>query len=385
MTYVLCKKYNVEEIIKAIPLILSSHNHNEDKVSNEGYELITNYEILFTLNQIFPSVNEIKAISALNITKTHSLSLTDKLFHLLSSYPSIKTYIEALISLYDIRSDIRDKICFMNSLNATYEIILSSSKLKYIACVVLKIANLLNKANGMNEIKSFDFLSFDSIIEMKNKNKVFFDLISKSYISTYGNEELFTVKERAVLSAVSDKLKYMNVDKEESEKIKKTFMMHYQKIDSIVFDDRLKRVISNEFIDNFYNEVIEGEEKIIQEKIEKNEMKIRTYFLYDNKGKFNDFVIGVLNMIEKISTKLKKAFETVTTHHVIRMRVKEEKENEDRHNIPRESVKENPEKGRFIINGNVIDKDMIKKAKEEKIAAKKNNVKFSLLSNKYNL
>ena len=385
MTYVLCKKYNVEEIIKAIPLILSSHNHNEDKVSNEGYELITNYEILFTLNQIFPSVNEIKAISALNITKAHSLSLTDKLFHLLSSYPSIKTYIEALISLYDIRSDIRDKICFMNSLNATYEIILSSSKLKYIACVVLKIANLLNKENGMNEIKSFDFLSFDSIIEMKNKNKVFFDLISKSYISTYGNEELFTVKERAVLSAVSDKLKYMNVDKEESEKIKKTFMMHYQKIDSIVFDDRLKRVISNEFIDNFYNEVIEGEEKIIQEKIEKNEMKIRTYFLYDNKGKFNDFVIGVLNIIEKISTKLKKAFETVTTHHVIRMRVKEEKENEDRHNIPRKSVKENPEKGRFIINGNVIDKDMIKKAKEEKIAAKKNNVKFSLLSNKYNL
>ena len=385
MTYVLCKKYNVEEIIKAIPLILSSHNHNEDKVSNEGYELITNYEILFTLNQIFPSVNEIKAISALNITKTHSLSLTDKLFHLLSSYPSIKTYIEALISLYDIRTDILNRISFMNSLNATYEIILSSSKLKYIACVVLKIANLLNKANGMNEIKSFDFLSFDSIIEMKNKNKVFFDLISKSYISTYGNEELFTVKERAVLSAVSDKLKYMNVDKEESEKIKKTFMMHYQKIDSIVFDDRLKRVISNEFIDNFYNEVIEGEEKIIQEKIEKNEMKIRTYFLYDNKGKFNDFVIGVLNIIEKISTKLKKAFETVTTHHVIRMRVKEEKENEDRHNIPRESVRENPEKGRFIINGNVIDKDMIKKAKEEKIAAKKNNVKFSLLSNKYNL
>ena len=385
MTYVLCKKYNVEEIIKAIPLILSSHNHNEDKVSNEGYELITNYEILFTLNQIFPSVNEIKAISALNITKTHSLSLTDKLFHLLSSYPSIKTYIEALISLYDIRTDILNRISFMNSLNATYEIILSSSKLKYIACVVLKIANLLNKANGMNEIKSFDFLSFDSIIEMKNKNKVFFDLISKSYISTYGNEELFTVKERAVLSAVSDKLKYMNVDKEESEKIKKTFMMHYQKIDSIVFDDRLKRVISNEFIDNFYNEVIEGEEKIIQEKIEKNEMKIRTYFLYDNKGKFNDFVIGVLNIIEKISTKLKKAFETVTTHHVIRMRVKEEKENEDRHNIPRESVRENPERGRFIINGNVIDKDMIKKAKEEKIAAKKNNVKFSLLSNKYNL
>ena len=385
MTYVLCKKYNVEEIIKAIPLILSSHNHNEDKVSNEGYELITNYEILFTLNQIFPSVNEIKAISALNITKTHSLSLTDKLFHLLSSYPSIKTYIEALISLYDIRTDILNRISFMNSLNATYEILLSSSKLKYITCVVLKIANILNKANGMNEIKSFDFLSFDSIIEMKNKNKVFFDLISKSYISTYGNEELFTVKERAVLSAVSDKLKYMNVDKEESEKIKKTFMMHYQKIDSIVFDDRLKRVISNEFIDNFYNEVIEGEEKIIQEKIEKNEMKIRTYFLYDNKGKFNDFVIGVLNIIEKISTKLKKAFETVTTHHVIRMRVKEEKENEDRHNIPRESVTENPEKGRFIINGNVIDKDMIKKAKEEKIAAKKNNVKFSLLSNKYNL
>ena len=114
-------------------------------------------------------------------------------------------------------------------------------------------------------------------------------------------------------------------------------------------------------------------------------MKIRTYFLYDNKGKFNDFVIGVLNIIQKISTKLKKAFETVTTHHVIRMRVKEEKENEDRHNIPRESVRENPEKGRFIINGNVIDKDMIKKAKEEKIAAKKNNVKFSLLSNKYNL
>ena len=56
MTYVLCKKYNVEEIIKAIPLILSSHNHNEDKVSNEGYELITNYEILFTLNQILPLI-----------------------------------------------------------------------------------------------------------------------------------------------------------------------------------------------------------------------------------------------------------------------------------------------------------------------------------------
>lgn len=379
MTYVLCKKYNVEEIIKAIPLILSAENNSKDKVSNEGYELLTNYEILFTLNQIFPSVNEIKAISALNITKTDSLSLTDKLFHLLSSYPSIKTYIEALISLYDIRTDILDRIYFMNSLNATYEILLSSSKLKYIVCVVLKIANLLNKANGMNEIKSFDFLSFDSIIEMKNKNKVFFDLISKSYISTYGNEELFTVKERAVLSSVSDKLKYMNVDREESEKTKKTFMMNYQKIDSIVFDERLKKVIENEFIDNFYNEVIEGEEKIIQEKIAKNEIKIRTYFLYDNKGKFNDFVIGVLNIIEKISNKLKKAFETVTAHHVIKLKVKEEeKENEDRHNIPRSSVIENPEKGRFIINGNVIDKEMIRKAKM-------NNVKFSLLSNKYNL
>ena len=379
MTYVLCKKYNVEEIIKAIPLILSADNNSKEKISNEGYELLTNYEILFTLNQIFPSVNEIKAISALNITKTDSLSLNDKLFHLLSSYPSIKTYIEALISLYDIRTDILDRISFMNSLNATYEILLSSSKLKYIVCVVLKIANLLNKANGMNEIKSFDFLSFDSIIEMKNKNRVFFDLISKSYISTYGNEELFTVKERAVLSSVSDKLKYMNVDREESEKTKKTFMMNYQKIDSIVFDERLKKVIENEFIDNFYNEVIEGEEKIIQEKIEKNEIKIRTYFLYDNKGKFNDFVIGVLNIIEKISNKLKKAFETVTAHYVIKLKVKEEeKENEDRHNIPRGSVIENPEKGRFIINGNVIDKEMIRKAK-------KNNVKFSLLSNKYNL
>ena len=379
MTYVLCKKYNVEEIIKAIPLILSADNNSKEKISNEGYELLTNYEILFTLNQIFPSVNEIKAISALNITKTDSLSLNDKMFHLLSSYPSIKTYIEALISLYDIRTDILDRISFMNSLNATYEILLSSSKLKYIVCVVLKIANLLNKANGMNEIKSFDFLSFDSIIEMKNKNKVFFDLISKSYISTYGNEDLFTVKERAVLSSVSDKLKYMNVDREESEKTKKTFMMNYQKIDSIVFDERLKKVIENEFIDNFYNEVIEGEEKIIQEKIEKNEIKIRTYFLYDNKGKFNDFVIGVLNIIEKISNKLKKAFETVTAHYVIKLKVKEEeKENEDRHNIPRGSVIENPEKGRFIINGNVIDKEMIRKAK-------KNNVKFSLLSNKYNL
>ena len=379
MTYVLCKKYNVEEIIKAIPLILSADKNSKDIVSNEGYELLTNYEILFTLNQIFPSVNEIKAISALNITKTDSLSLNDKLFHLLSSYPSIKTYIEALISLYDIRTDILDRISFMNSLNATYEILLSSSKLKYITCVVLKIANLLNNANGMNEIKSFDFLSFDSIIEMKNKNKVFFDLISKSYISTYGNEELFTVKERAVLSSVSDKLKYMNVDREESEKTKKTFMMNYQKIDSIVFDERLKKVIENEFIDNFYNEVIEGEEKIIQEKIAKNEIKIRTYFLYDNKGKFNDFLIGVLNIIEKISNKLKKAFETVTAHHVIKLKVKEEeKENEDRHNIPRDSVIENPEKGRFIINGNVIDKEMIRKAK-------KNNVKFSLLSNKYNL
>ena len=379
MTYVLCKKYNVEEIIKAIPLILSADNNSKEKISNEGYELLTNYEILFTLNQIFPSVNEIKAISALNITKTDSLSLTDKLFHLLSSYPSIKTYIEALISLYDIRTDILDRISFMNSLNATYEILLSSSKLKYIVCVVLKIANLLNKANGINEIKSFDFLSFDSIIEMKNKNKVFFDLISKSYISTYGNEDLFTVKERAVLSSVSDKLKYMNVDREESEKTKKTFMMNYQKIDSIVFDERLKKVIENEFIDNFYNEVIEGEEKIIQEKIEKNEIKIRTYFLYDNKGKFNDFVIGVLNIIEKISNKLKKAFETVTAHHVIKLKVnEEEKENEDRHNIPRDSAIENPEKGRFIINGNVIDKEMIRKAK-------KNNVKFSLLSNKYNL
>ena len=379
MTYVLCKKYNVEEIIKAIPLILSADNNSKEKISNEGYELLTNYEILFTLNQIFPSVNEIKAISALNITKTDSLSLNDKMFHLLSSYPSIKTYIEGLISLYDIRTDILDRISFMNSLNATYEILLSSSKLKYIVCVVLKIANLLNKANGINEIKSFDFLSFDSIIEMKNKNKVFFDLISKSYISTYGNEDLFTVKERAVLSSVSDKLKYMNVDREESEKTKKTFMMNYQKIDSIVFDERLKKVIENEFIDNFYNEVIEGEEKIIQEKIEKNEIKIRTYFLYDNKGKFNDFVIGVLNIIEKISNKLKKAFETVTAHHVIKLKVKEEeKENEDRHNIPRDSVIENPEKGRFIINGNVIDKEMIRKAK-------KNNVKFSLLSNKYNL
>ena len=384
MTYVLCKKYNVEEIIKAIPLILSADNNSKDIVSNEGYELLTNYEILFTLNQIFPSVNEIKAISTLNITKTDSLSLTDKLFHLLSSYPSIKSYIEALISLYDIRTDILNRISFMNSLNATYEILLSSSKLKYITCVVLKIANILNKANGMNEIKSFDFLSFDSIIEMKNKNRVFFDLISKSYISTYGNEDLFTVKERAVLSSVSDKLKYMNVDKEESEKTKKTFMMNYQKIDSIVFDERLKKVIENEFIDNFYNEVIEGEEKMIQEKIAKNEIKIRTYFLYDNKGKFNDFLIGVINIIEKINNKLKKAFETVTAHHVIKLKVKEEeKENEDRHNIPRDSVIENPEKGRFIINGNVIDKEMIRKAKEEKI--KKNNVKFSLLSNKYNL
>lgn len=382
-TYVLCKKYNIEEIIKTIPLLLQD---TKEDISNEGYEVITNYEILFTLNQIFPSVNEIKAISALNISKSEQLSLTDRLFHVLSSYPSIKTYIDSLISLYDIRSEVLSQLSFMNSLNSAYEIILSSSKLKFVVCVVLKIANVINKANGMNEIKSFDFLSFDSVIEMKNRNKNFFELISKSYIATYGNEEIFTVKERAVLNSVSDKLKYMNITKAEIEKTKKSFTMNYQKIETVIIDERLKKSIENEFIDTFYNDVIEVKMNTLQEKIEKNEIKIRNYFLYDNKGKFTDFIIGVLSIIEKIHTKLKKAFETVTPTHHIKSHskvIEEDKENEDRTNVaPRSTVIENPEKVKFIINGNVIDKEMIKKTKEMKISSKK---KFSLLSNKYNL
>lgn len=392
---------------------------NKDNLNPEVYKLLTNYEIIFTLNQIFPSTQEISSITSLNIdkTKSNSLSITDNLFYTLSSYPKMKIYLDSLISLYEIKGEILEIISFSKKLSSLYSFLLFSKKLKFITHLLLKIANFINKENGIEEISSFDFLSIDSILEMKNKNKVFFDLISKNYILFFGHENFISQKEKVILTSVIDQFNCINCETCSLEAMKNKFLLHYGKIDTLIQDDKLKEVISKEYIEDFYNEVIEKELVATKKQNDKLKEKVMKYFLIPNNSpiKFNSFLFGILKIIDKIDSKLKKAFPVISIKPYIKennsqtSEIEEEKQSEIKEIetaplIHHPCVLENPEKKKFIINNNVIEdskekkyqnkEEMIDKPqiliegrneKGEKIISRKKYKKYSLLSDKYNL
>ena len=131
---------------------------------------------------------------------------------------------------------------------------------------------------------------------------------------------------------------------------------------------------------------------------------------------FPSFLFGILKIIDKIDSKLKKAFPIISIKPYIKennsqaAEIEEEekqseiKEIETAPLINRPCVLENPEKKKFIINNNIIEDSKEKKyqnkeemidqpqiiiegrnEKGEKIISRKKYKKYSLLSDKYNL
>ena len=103
MTYVLCKKYNVEEIIMAIPLILSSHNHNEDKVSNEGIKSL----IIGTNNTVIDDdTHIINQFAFNNLQSIKTIVIPENVYYILNyAFFSCNNLYRIMINSKDCKKD----------------------------------------------------------------------------------------------------------------------------------------------------------------------------------------------------------------------------------------------------------------------------------------
>ena len=128
--YVLCKKFNLENFLNHLYPTFIEKDSNQN--INDFISFIIDYEILFTINQIFPTEKEINLILNLNISKEKisSINQIDYLFLTLSTVPKFKFYIENLLSLYEVKEDILDYSKYLKILSGVFIVLIHSINLK---------------------------------------------------------------------------------------------------------------------------------------------------------------------------------------------------------------------------------------------------------------
>ena len=386
--YVLYKKFNLEKLNDILSIFYIDEKEQKDKLN---FDFICNYEMLFTLNQIYPSQNEIENILKLK-DNTDNFNKIDLLFFCLSKNNKFKIYIENYIQIINIQNEIINLNDFYSNLNEIYLNLQSNHKLRYICKILIEIQNFINKENKLNIIiNNFDFKNIENIIEMKYKNKKIFDYIMKLYILKFHGENLLNFKDKNIIDNLIEKIFNnksikINIDNHLSE----TYLKYYSSIESIIKNSIFKEKIKNMFYEDFYQNYINKnlKENIEKEKIERK--KFIDYFVLSDED-FNINLLTILKIIKKLNDILSDYF--INLNYKI-----DDKENynnindenkENNINILNNvsiSEKTNLEKIENNINKNVNNvnkKEIIKKGFN--VTYQKKVYKYSLLSDKYNL
>lgn len=348
-----------------------------------------------------------------------SFNIPDKLIYTLCSYPKMKNYINCLLSFYDIQETTLGKINFIENLSKTFDLLVSSSKIQFITSLILSIANYIHSLNNPNKQKmnSFCFSSLESVIEIKNKNKNIFDIISKYYLAKYGNETILNQNQKKIMNSLvdilSEKTKTISIDM-----LKNNYLLIYEEIERIGINNNLKCKLNDDFVNRFYKEIFIEK----YESLQKNEVLSRDNFAkwflceINNVEMFNKEVVKIFKIIIQIDNKLSSVINVMhpkTNKDKSKGNKFKEKDaksinttstNTDSNNNKLQltinttsSSMENPEKLSFIFNNNKIHKDKNGKfcvtessnndysiSKRNKSIISKDN-KHSLLSNKYKL
>ena len=141
----------------------------------------------------------------------------------LSTVPKFKFYIENLLSLYEVKEDILDYSKYLKILSGVFIVLIHSINLKNFINVILTIANEINIQNYQNKILYFDFKSLDNVIEMKNKSKKIFDLISKYYFIVSNGENILNSNTKNNIEYLIKKLN-SNLEKKILKNLKKNLI-----------------------------------------------------------------------------------------------------------------------------------------------------------------
>lgn len=336
----------------------------------------------------------------------------------------MKNYINCLLSFYDIQETTLGKINFIENLSKTFDLLVSSSKIQFITSLILSIANYIQSLNNPNKQKmnSFCFSSLESVIEIKNKNKNIFDIISKYYLAKYGNETILNQNQKKIMNSLvdilSEKTKTTSIDI-----LKNNYLLIYEEIERIGINNNLKCKLNDDFVNRFYKEIFIEK----YESLQKSEMLSRDNFAkwflceVNNVEMFNKEVMKIFKIIIQIDNKLSSVINVMhpkTNKDKSKGNKFKEKDvksinnnnttstnsnsNSNSNTLPltintTSSSMENPEKFRIILNNNKLYKDKNGKfcvtessnnddsiSKRNKSNISKDN-KHSLLSNKYKL
>lgn len=274
---------------------------------------LTDYEFLVSMKTIFPSKEEMKTITAHMCNMTNedisSMGFIDKMYNSISQFPEVSEFINAMITLIEMKNDLNEVTHSLNTITGLFEGILSNDKLSFVIGIMLKINNYLNRSTGGKELKGFDLVSLENVLDLKINSKHFFNIIGKYYSDRYFKETLLNKKE---LGNVYFSISYLSnsINNEfNKEKVVNQYEQAIKEIESIVKNSYIKEALSNQLIE-IIQEMIgkTGELKIKEQKIKE---KLILYLLLDPQvmqENLNVYLIKVLKIILKIEDKLKGFF-----------------------------------------------------------------------------
>ena len=301
---------------------------NQNLIEKDFISFIIDYEILFTINQIFPTEKESNEILNLKISKEKlsSVNQIDYLFLTLSTVPKFKIYINNLLSLIDIKADILEYSKYLKTITGVYVVLINSINIKNLINIILSIANEINLINFQNKISYFDIKSLENVIYMKNKSKKIFDLICKYYYKISNGESILNSNTKNNIEYLINKLN-SNLEKN-SEKLKEKFNLHYENMINSISDEKIKEELKKEFIVNFYESIFNEEVLKVEEKMIDLKKQFINYFMIKcNEENFEINLLQILNVLIKIDDNLKEYAITNIRPIEINKRKIEKKEN----------------------------------------------------------
>ena len=350
---------------------------NQITIEKDFISFIIDYEILFTISQIFPTEKECNEILNLKISKEKlsSVNQIDYLFLTLSTVPKFKIYIDNLLCLNDVKGDILEYSKYLKAITGVYIVLINSMNIKNLINIILSIANEINLINFQDKISYFDIKSLDNIIDMKNKSKKIFDLICKYYYKISDGESILNSNTKNNIEYIINKLN-SNLEKN-SQKLKAKFNQNYERMLECICEEKVKEELKKIFIDNFYESVFNNEVINFEEKENELRKQFKEYFMLKcNDNNYEIILLQILNTLIKIDDNIKEY--AITNMRPIKNRKIEKNENKENKNT-------NTSLHKKSSSISLISKENNSHSKNINNNFTNNKPYVSILSSKYNL
>lgn len=309
---VIIKKFQLEVMF---PMNIKTVFSNKSYILTEN-ELkfidchLFNYEFLVSMKIIMPSKEEMRTIMSqmnnMTFKEINSLAFIDKMYYTIAQFPEMTIFINSMISIIEMKNDLDEINQSLMNISALFESILINDKLKYVISIMLKINNYLNKSTGGRELKGFDLVSLENVLDLKINSVYFFNIVGNYYIVKYPQQSLFNKTEFQYLNYA---LSYFS-NAIEQENMKECFIKQYKdiskEIETIVQNPYIKESLYKLFMGN-----VEGMiEKVDELKTKEMELKERLneYLLLESqitKEEYYAYLIKLFKIILKIEGKVK--------------------------------------------------------------------------------